>query len=174
MYHPSRGSNGWNIQMTSHTDNERASVGLNEYQSRSLFDTMLQGVVFQDVDGRIISMNPAAEHILGRSPAEFLDQTSESVEHDTLRADGSPFLGKEHPAMVALRTGQEIKDVVMGVYNPLEERIAGSVSRPCHCSCRARTSLIRPIRSSMTSLTAGGRKKRSERARSGSEAPWTT
>jgi PAS domain S-box-containing protein len=87
---------------------------------RRLFDTMQQGVVYQAADGTIISMNPAAERILGKTRAEFLGESSVSVEHDTLREDGSPFPGLEHPAMVALRTGREVRDVVMGVYNPRE------------------------------------------------------
>jgi PAS domain S-box-containing protein len=87
-----------------------------------LFDTMLQGVVYQDAEGTIISMNPAAERILGKSQAEFLGQSSVSVEHDTLREDGSPFPGLEHPAMVALRTGREVRDVHMQVYNPREQQ----------------------------------------------------
>jgi PAS domain S-box-containing protein len=91
-----------------------------ERHHRLLFETMLQGVVYQGVDGRILSMNPAAERILGKSQTEFLGQTSVSVEHDTLREDGSLFPGLEHPAMVALRTGREVRDVVMGVYNPRE------------------------------------------------------
>jgi PAS domain S-box-containing protein len=98
-----------------------ARLAQSERHHRLLFETMLQGVVYQGVDGTILSMNPAAERILGRSPAEFLGQTSVSVEHDTLREDGSSFPGLEHPAMVALRTGREVRDVVMGVYNPREE-----------------------------------------------------
>ena len=38
-----------------------------------------------------------------------------------IREDGSDFSGEEHPAMVALKKGREIKDVVMGVYNPGRE-----------------------------------------------------
>jgi PAS domain S-box-containing protein len=87
-----------------------------------LFDTMQEGVVYQDADGTIVSMNPAAERILGRTRDEFLGQSSVSVEHDTLREDGSPFPGLEHPAMVALRTGREVRDVLMQVYNPREQR----------------------------------------------------
>ena len=44
-----------------------------------------------------------------------------SVEHHTIREDGSPFPGLEHPAMVALRTGRDVQGVTMGVYNPREE-----------------------------------------------------
>jgi PAS domain S-box-containing protein len=87
-----------------------------------LFYTMQQGVVYQDADGTIVSMNPAAERILGKTRAEFLGQSSVSVEHDTLREDGSPFPGMEHPAMVALRTGREVCGVLMQVYNPREQR----------------------------------------------------
>jgi two-component system, sensor histidine kinase len=92
-----------------------------EQHFRLLHETMLQGVVYQDAEGKIISMNPAAVQILGKSPEECLDHTSESLEHNTFRDDGSLFPGLEHPSMVALRTGQELRDVVMGVYNPYEK-----------------------------------------------------
>jgi PAS domain-containing protein len=42
---------------------------------RNLFDTMAQGVVYYDGQGRITSMNPAAENILGFSLAQVADQT---------------------------------------------------------------------------------------------------
>ena len=83
---------------------------------------MLQGVVHQDADGKIISMNRAAVRILGKTPEEFLGETSVSVEHDTIREDGCPFPGLEHPAMVSLRTGKTVTDVVMGVFNPREKK----------------------------------------------------
>jgi len=92
-----------------------------ERHYQQLFETMLQGVVYQNADGRVASMNPAAERILGKSPAEFINVTSEETEHHTIREDGTLFPGLEHPAMVSLRTGQEQKGVVMGVYNPREQ-----------------------------------------------------
>ncbi|MHB8909139.1 MAG: PAS domain-containing sensor histidine kinase [Syntrophales bacterium] len=92
-----------------------------ERNYRLLHDTMLQGVVYQDAEGKVISMNPAAVQILGTSSEEYLDHTLENnEEHHTLRGDGSSFPGLDHPSMVALRTGQELRDVVMGVYNPCE------------------------------------------------------
>ena len=35
-----------------------------------------------------------------------------------IREDGSPFPGEQHPAMIALRTGEPVRNVVMGVFNP--------------------------------------------------------
>jgi len=106
------------------TQRKRAEEALREREEhfRLLHDTMLQGVVYQEADGRIISMNPAAERILGKRPEDFLGSTSVDVEHDSLREDGSPFPGLEHPAMVALTTGQFVRDVLMQVYNPREAR----------------------------------------------------
>ncbi len=88
---------------------------------RLLAETMLQGVVYQDAAGKIITMNPAAERILGKTPGEFLGRTSVDEECHALREDGTPFPGLDHPAMVALRTGQTVADVVMGVFNPREK-----------------------------------------------------
>lgn len=89
-----------------------------EQHFQLLFKTMLQGVVYQDAAGRVLAMNPAAKRILGKTETEFLGKTSMDVERHTLREDGSRFPGIKHPSMVALQTGREVRDVVMGVYNP--------------------------------------------------------
>ncbi|MCB9422285.1 MAG: PAS domain S-box protein [Ardenticatenaceae bacterium] len=106
------------------TERKQVQAALQESQEQyqRLFDTMQRGVVYQGADGIILSMNPAAERILGKTKAEFLGETSESVEHDTLTEDGLPFPGLEHPSMVALRTGQPVYDVPMQVYNPREQQ----------------------------------------------------
>ena len=92
-----------------------------EERHRLLAETMLQGVVHQNADGTIIAMNPAAERILGKTPEQFLGSSSVRETHHTTREDGSLFPGQEHPSMVALRTGQPVRGVVMGVFNPREE-----------------------------------------------------
>lgn len=35
-----------------------------------------------------------------------------------IHEDGSEFPGQEHPAMIALKTGQEVQNVMLGVHNP--------------------------------------------------------
>ncbi|MFN8490153.1 MAG: PAS domain S-box protein [Caldilineaceae bacterium] len=95
-----------------------------EAHFHSLFASMTQGVVYHDAQGQIIEANPAAERILGLSMAQMQGRVSVDPRWRAIRADGSPFPGEEHPAMVALRTGQIVQGVVMGVFNPLldEER----------------------------------------------------
>ena len=89
-----------------------------EGRHRRLFETMLQGVVYQNADGTITSMNSAAERILGKTREEFLGSSSVDEEHHTIREDGSLFPGSEHPSMEALKTGETVSQVVMGVWNP--------------------------------------------------------
>ena len=91
------------------------TLRLSEQTLRLLWETMAPGVFYQDTTGKIISVNPAADRILGKSPDHFLGKTSMDLEHDTIREDGSLFPGMEHPSMIALETGQEIRNVVMGV-----------------------------------------------------------
>ena len=102
------------------TERKRAEAALSagEERYRLLAETMLQGVVHQSADGAIIAMNPAAERILGWSREEFLGRSSVKVEQQTIRENGEVFPGLEHPAMVALRSGQPVSGVVMGVFNP--------------------------------------------------------
>jgi PAS domain S-box-containing protein len=89
-----------------------------EARYRTLFETMAQGVVYQDATGRIVEANPAAQRILGRSGSELLGRDSVDSAWAAIREDGHDFPGHEHPAMVALRTGQPVRDVVMGLQRP--------------------------------------------------------
>jgi PAS domain S-box-containing protein len=89
-----------------------------ERRFRELFMTAPWGVVYQDATGYITHANPAAERMLGLSVAQMQGRTSMNPEWRSVKKDGSPFPGSEHPSMVSLRTGKPQKDVVMGVYNP--------------------------------------------------------
>jgi len=88
---------------------------------RNLFKTMAQGVVYQDAEGQIISANPAAEKILGLTFDQMTGRTSMDPRWKAIHEDGSDFSGETHPAMVALETGERVKDVIMGVFNPGKE-----------------------------------------------------
>jgi signal transduction histidine kinase len=79
---------------------------------------MLQGVVHQDGRGRIIAMNSAAEHILGKTRLEFVGSNSVQESQFTIRENGEPYPGEEHPSMVALRTGKPVRGAIMGIFNP--------------------------------------------------------
>src|ERR1700722_18538674 len=81
---------------------------------RSLFETMPHGVVHYDADGTIIGVNPAASEMLGVDAAGV---TSWPVvpQGRAVREDGSPFPTEDLPVPVALRTGEIVAGVVVGV-----------------------------------------------------------
>ena len=94
------------------------ALRISEKKYENLFETMVQGVVYHDAEGHIISMNPAAEKILGYTFDIIKYRTSNDNIWQAIHEDGTPFPGEAHPAMVALKTGKEVKNVIMGVKNP--------------------------------------------------------
>jgi len=89
---------------------------------RRLFETMLQGVVYQNAEGKIISANPAAERMLGLPNEEMLSRTSLHPEWRVIDEDGKLLPGSEHPTMIALRTGKTVGPCTIGVLNPQSVR----------------------------------------------------
>lgn len=102
------------------TVRKRAEDSLRESEEkyRNLYETMAPGVVYQDSTGRIISANPAAQRILGLSLDELQGRSSADPRWKAIHEDGSEFPGETHPSSVALRTGREVRNVVMGVFHP--------------------------------------------------------
>lgn len=101
-------------------ERERAEAALrdSEQRFRTLFETMAQGVVYHDATGQITLANPAAERILGLSLDQMQGRTSLDPRWRAIHEDGSDFPGDTHPAVVALKTGQPVANVSMGVFNP--------------------------------------------------------
>jgi len=93
-----------------------------ENKHRSLFETMTTGVVYHDAIGNIISANPAAEGILGLTLAQMQGRTSFDPRGKAIHEDGSYFQEETHPAMISLKTGKQIRDVIMGVFHPIEKK----------------------------------------------------
>ena len=99
----------------------RAIMPASESLYRSVVAAMHEGVVVQDVAGTILACNDAAEHILGLTADQMSGRTSYDPRWRSIRADGSPFPGEQHPALITLRTGEACRDVVMGVQKPTGE-----------------------------------------------------
>jgi diguanylate cyclase (GGDEF)-like protein/PAS domain S-box-containing protein len=99
------------------TARRRAEQRLSESEStyRTLFETVAQGVVYQDREGRITAANPSAQRILGLTLDQMQGKTSIDPRWRAIREDGTDLPGEEHPAMLALRSAEAVRDVVMGV-----------------------------------------------------------
>lgn len=89
-----------------------------ETRYRTLFETMGLGVAYHDTAGRVSTTNPAAEHILGLRPDQLHGYSVLDDGWSPICEDGTPFPKEEFPTLVALRTGEQVRDVVLGLRHP--------------------------------------------------------
>lgn len=82
---------------------------------QSIIDSIEEGVVVQDRDGKIISFNEKAIDILGMSAGEIFGKTSYDPDWHTILLDGSPAPVESHPIIITLKTGVPQNNVVIGV-----------------------------------------------------------
>ncbi|MQY73405.1 MAG: PAS domain S-box protein, partial [Dehalococcoidia bacterium] len=85
---------------------------------RSLFNTISEGVVLINPDGRIVQANPAAERIMGLERSEIEGRSYLSPEWEVLRPDGSPMPPDERASPRAMKEKRPMNDVMMGVRRP--------------------------------------------------------
>ena len=93
-----------------------------EERLRNLYESMAQGVIYQDNQGKIIFANPAAVKILGVSREKMNEFTSFYSFSNAIHEDGSDFPFEKHPAFLALKTGKPVEKALLGISNPIEEQ----------------------------------------------------
>ena len=88
---------------------------------KEIFENMQEGVVLQDKSGAIVEHNSSALKVLGLSAEQIMGRTSVDPRWKSIQEDGSDFIPANHPAMVSLKTGKAVKNVVMGIRTPANE-----------------------------------------------------
>jgi PAS domain S-box-containing protein len=96
-----------------------AALGASEARFRSLFQSMTQGVVYQDAEGRITDANPAAERVLGLSLAQLTGAAAVAAEWRASDAAGAPLAADQFPARRALATGEVVLGERIAIFNPV-------------------------------------------------------
>ena len=120
-----------NITTRKKVENE---LSLSQEKYKTMFETMAQGVVYQDNNGEIITANESAEKILGLTLDQMKGRTSMDSRWKATDGTGSDLPGDSHPAMVTLKTGKPVSNFIMGVFNPIvdEQRWILVNSHPCN------------------------------------------
>lgn len=92
---------------------------LTENKFRILFETMAQGVIYQDTERSIISANPAAEKITGLSLDQMQARKFFDPDHwMAVQEDGSNLPSLKHPVNLAMNTGKPVRDMIIGILHP--------------------------------------------------------
>ena len=89
-----------------------------EYRYKVMFENMAQGAFFQQADGSLVDVNPAALAMFGLTRDEYLNRTSYNRQWQVIKEDGSRLPPEDYPSIVALRTGQPVHNFVLGVFIP--------------------------------------------------------
>ncbi len=84
----------------------------------TLLGILSEGVICQDTAGRILSVNPAAERILGFSLSQLQGCLFRDLPLKVIHEDGSEFSAEDFPGNITLRTGQAVENVIMGICQP--------------------------------------------------------
>lgn len=104
-------------------EQRRVSRELAESEQRCqlLLDTMQQGVIHQDRDGRIIGINPAARRLLGLGDEALPRLSHPDQLWQPIDEQGCPITAADMPCKLALRTGQPVMGRLLGISVPQQE-----------------------------------------------------
>ena len=107
---------GFVADISARRDAERATRESGQLVS-AVLRSLSEGLVVMDLQGRVLLVNDAVQRVLGFPVGDLGDPALE-IRHRLVRGDGTPFPLAEQPSSVALRTGQAVRDVEVGVPRP--------------------------------------------------------
>ena len=80
-----------------------------------IVESLQEGVLVQDAEGRVLAFNDRAKHILEITDEQLAQASLEQPIAPLIREDGSPLSAEELPTIASVRTGEPQREVVMGV-----------------------------------------------------------
>ena len=96
-----------------------AALHASESRCDTLLSQMAQGVVIYDATGRAIMANPAAVDILGLPQEAIVSGQMLDPDWALFHEDGRRVTSEAYPVMLALHTGQVVRDLVLGLAAPM-------------------------------------------------------
>ena len=115
---------------TDTTDRKTAEHSLveSEKRFRAVFSALSEGVTLQNRESRLLACNESATRILGITAEELAERYLRLDICSAIRENGEPFPGREHPSSQALRSGEAVHGVVMGLKKRDDSRIWISIN----------------------------------------------
>ena len=98
-------------------DRQRTELARSERRLRSIYEGIACGIVVRDVEGTIVHVNAIAEEILGVPAVNLIGHRSVGP-HPALTERGSVLAPADWPDLIAMRTGQAVRNVTLGIDRP--------------------------------------------------------
>ena len=83
-----------------------------------VYESMSEGLFYQDRQGALYDCNPAVLQMLGLSREEFMARSADDAQWRVIDEDGNPVATEDFPSTLALRLGKPVYSKAMGIYNP--------------------------------------------------------
>ena len=93
-----------------------------ELKYETVIDTLFEGVVMINAEGKVAACNNRAAEILGFDQSELIGREITSHCWKTIKEDGSLFPLSEFPVRVTLETGKLQESITMGIEKPNGEQ----------------------------------------------------
>jgi diguanylate cyclase (GGDEF)-like protein/PAS domain S-box-containing protein len=79
------------------------------------------GLILHDRDGVTVAANMAAERLLGLTVDEMRGRAAGDPRYATVGQTGAPLSEDDHPVIRALRTGESVRNEILGVHRPTDD-----------------------------------------------------
>lgn len=100
----------------------RKKLELNEQRLQSILDTMAEGVMITDANGKVTYANAMAEEIMDVSLNDLKNRHYNDEKWTNERLDGSVLPREEHPLFVVLNTQLPVYDHEVAIAKPFGEK----------------------------------------------------
>ncbi|MEF3191845.1 MAG: PAS domain S-box protein [Campylobacterales bacterium] len=107
----------WTLQDITERKISEEKIRTNEEMLQAIYEVLPVGISITDPEGRIIDCNRASEQILGITKEDHLQLniTNKGQKWQIIRPDGTPMPPTECPGIRALKEGDPVFDVEMGI-----------------------------------------------------------
>ncbi|MBS7563239.1 PAS domain-containing protein [Mucilaginibacter sp. Bleaf8] len=130
-YNPIRGVGGKTegiLVVCNETTHKYQLMQENEQRLQHILDTMAEGVVMTNNDGKVVYANRMARKIMGYSDEEIKARTYNDSKWQNQRISGEPLPYDEHPVAITLATKKPVYDEEIAIHPPNGERFYVSIS----------------------------------------------
>jgi PAS domain S-box-containing protein len=93
-----------------------------------ILETMAEGVITINMDGKITYANEMAHKIFGLTESQLLERTFYDTRWHNLKVDGTPLSQTEHPIYVMIKTGEQVFDQEYAIQPPVGDKLYISIN----------------------------------------------
>jgi PAS domain S-box-containing protein len=93
-----------------------------------ILETMAEGVITINLDGKITYANEMAHKIFGLTESQLLERTFYDPRWHNLKVDGTPLSETEHPIYMMIKTGEQVFDQEYAIQPPVGDKLYISIN----------------------------------------------